>query len=142
MDAERCKELMTHVSSNEPRKIGTLQDGAYKGYEVTIMHGKYGAYAHAAKGKKTVNVSIPDTMDDSTAAMDDVSSLFTEVKLPRQLGEGYFVGIGKRGAWIGFSKGKTRRARAKFVSMPGELDPHTITLDEAKTAFAQAGSKK
>jgi DNA topoisomerase-1 len=142
MDAERCKELMTHVSSNEPRKIGTLQDGAYKGYEVTIMHGKYGAYAHAAKGKKTVNVSIPDTMDDSTATMDDVSSLFTEVKIPRQLGEGYFVGIGKRGAWIGFSKGKTRRARAKFVSMPDELDPHTITLDEAKTAFAQAGSKK
>ena len=138
MDAERCKELMGKVSSQKPRTLGVLADGAYKGYEVSIMHGKYGAYAHAVKGAESVNITLPESCDESTVSMDAVSTLFTEIKLPRQLGDGYFVGIGKRGAWIGFSKGKTRRARAKFVSMPEQFDPRTITLDEAKQAFNDA----
>ena len=72
--------------------------------------------------------------------MDDVKPLFADIKLPRQLGEGYFTGIGKRGPWIGFKR--TPRGRARFVGLDEHEDPRTITLEKAKEIWsAKADSK-
>lgn len=145
MDESRCEEIMSHVSTFRPRPLGALESGPYKGYEVTIMEGRYGAYAHAqpprnSKGKP-VNITLGEDDDKELIDKTRAEEMFAQVKLPRQLGEGYFTGIGKRGAWIGHSKGASKRSRAVFVSAPENMDPRTVTLEEAKTAFAEELAK-
>lgn len=141
MDKKRCNEIMKHVSTFKPRNLGILQSGPYKGYEVTIMDGRYGAYAHAQPPNRTkgkpVNISLAPGDDKKLIDKTKVEEMFAQVKLPRQLGEGYFTGIGKRGAWIGYSKGASKRSRAVFVSAPEGMDPRTVTLEDAKKAFTQ-----
>lgn len=149
MDADRCGQLFAQKPDVfRPRRLGVLQDGAYQGYEVWLKSGKYGRYAQAVKlnaktgepmkTAKPVNMALPDGFDADNADMGDVIPLFMETKLPRRWPDGYFVGIGRKGGYIGFSKGKTKRAKAVFVSMPEQYDAHTITHDEAVAAFDAA----
>ena len=152
MDADRCKQLMTAgKQAFHPRVLGVLQDGAYAGYQVTLRDGKYGKYAQAiklnkngepVKTAKPVNMTIPDSMDAVNATLDDVSALFMEVKLPRRFPDGLFVGEGKKGAYIGFSKGKTRRAKATFVSLQDGVDPRTVSHDDVKKYYDEAMNNK
>lgn len=139
MDTERCRELMTHAATHAPRDMGTLASGPYAGYTVTVMEGRYGAYAHAVppKGSKggPVNMTLPDDTDRDRIDTGRIAGMFSEIKLPRRLGEGFFTGIGKRGAWIGYSKGKTRKAKATFISAPDGMDPRTVTLEDVKAAW-------
>lgn len=141
MDGKRCEEIMKHVSTFKPRSLGTLRSGPYKGYEVTIMEGRYGAYAHAQPPGKTkgnpVNITLGKDDDKELIDMNKAEQMFSQVKLPRQLGDGYFTGIGKRGAWIGHSKGASKRSRAVFVSAPEGMDPRTVSLEDARKAFAE-----
>lgn len=147
LNAEQCKELLQHA--NGPKELGTLEEGPYKEWRVTIRDGRYGPYAQAVRigrnGKpsrkdKPVNQSLPSGLDPEKATMDDVKPLFADIKLPRQLGEGYFTGIGKRGPWIGFKR--TPRGRARFVGLDDNENPRTITLEKAKEIWsAKADSK-
>ena len=153
MSVSRCKQLFNSKPDVfQPRKLGVLTDGAYKGYEVWLKSGKYGEYAQAlklnaktgepVKTVKPVNMPIPEGFDVVNAGIADIAPLFMSVKLPRRWPDGYFVGIGKKGGYIGFSKGKTKRAKAVFVSMPAEYDAHTITHDDAVSVFNAAVANK
>jgi DNA topoisomerase-1 len=139
-----CKKLLADAKPIVNHVLGVLSDGPYAGYQLTAKSGKYGAYVQAVKlntkgapvkSAKPVNMTIPDGYDENTITFDAASKLFSEIKLPRQIGEGYFTGIGKRGPWIGFKK--TPKGRAQFISLPDGNDPRTITLDDVKTIWEQ-----
>lgn len=148
MNEERCKKLMSTVA-NKPvftdKVIGMLTDGPYAGYKVSLKDGKYGMYAQAVKMNsktgeplktaKPVNITLPKDFDVDNADITTVSMLFNEVKLPRRWPDGYFVGEGKKGGYVAYSKGKTRRAKATFVSLPDSYDPRTISHDDAVLLF-------
>lgn len=152
MDADRCEQLLaSSKSSFKSRKLGVLSSGAYTGWEVSLHDGKYGKYAQAVKvnasgepvkSVKPVNITLPDGMDAGTVGIADISPLFSEVKLPRRWPDGFFVGEGKKGGYIGFSKGKTRRAKAVFVSLPDSYDPRTITHDEVVQVYTSSTKRK
>lgn len=141
LDAETCRALLDKVASAEgPRKLGIIPDGPYKGWQVTLRDGKFGPYAQAvklgrtgkpSKGSKPVNQSLSEGSDLASMTLEDVMPLFMEVKLPRTLDAHFFVGIGKRGPWIGWKKTAKSR-RAQFKSLPEGYDPRTVTLDEVR----------
>lgn len=149
LNEEQCKELLSRSSIEGPRELGVLADGPYKGWTITVRDGKYGPYAQAvkiskngkpAKGVRPVNQSLDKDADLAKVTFDDVAPLFADVKLPRQLGDGYFTGIGKRGPWLGFKK--TPRGRAKFVSLPDGEDPRALKLDRAKEVWSDKSGKR
>lgn len=139
MSVETCVSTLSQAADrNDNRELGILSSGPYKGWTVTVRDGKYGAYAQAVKPKATkkdkpVNMTLTEGMDMRAVTLDDIAGLFAETKLPRQLGEGFFTGIGKRGPWIGY-KSKPR-GKAKFKSLPDGNDPRTIELDTAKSIW-------
>lgn len=152
MDEARCDELIKAAKdAPKPRELGALTSGVYQGYAVTLRTGKFGNYAQAVKpnAKKTdkaVNMTLPKEWNLEDIALSQVEPLFAETKLPRQLGKGFFTGLSKNpkkpGAWLGFSKGKTRRAKATFISLPEDKDPRTLTLEEAEALWDESGKKK
>ena len=147
LSVEACREMLDKVSASEgPRVLGVLPEGAYKGWQVTLRDGKYGPYAQAVKlgktgnpvkGAKPVNQGLPEGVDLSEVSLDDVLPLFVEVKLPRTLDSHFFVGVGKRGPWIGWKKtAKSRRAQSK--SLPEGYDPRTVTLAEVQKIWGES----
>lgn len=135
LDVTLCEEIISKsVNRVENNELGTLDEGVYKGFVVTARDGKYGAFVQAVdpSGKtKPINHALPEGVTLETVSMDDVKDLFLEVKLPRTLSPQFFVGIGKKGGYIGFKKTvKTRRA--EFKSLPDEVDPRTVSLDKVK----------
>lgn len=156
-DPAVCKALY-EASQNrvEARELGVLTSGTYAGWTVTARDGKYGAYVQAlppetvaayakgekapAKAPKAINHGLPEGAELATVELKDVEALFAEVKLPRTLSDNFFVGIGKRGAWLG-QKASAKSKKATFVSLPDGMDPRTITLDEAKQVWEDHNKK-
>jgi topoisomerase IA-like protein len=108
---------------------------------VTARNGKYGSYVQAVrihkdgspvKSAKPVNMTLPKDggLTEDTVTLQDAEQMFSEVKLPRQLGDGFFTGIGKRGAWLGHKNAP--RGRAVFISLPDGEDPRALSPDRAK----------
>ena len=68
-------------------------------------------------------------LNEDTVTLEDAEELFSQVKLPRQLCDGLFTGIGKRGPWLGHKN--TSRGRAVFISLPEDEDPRTLAPERA-----------
>lgn len=140
-DKETCDEIFTKSQNRvEAKELGVLEEGNYKGWTVTARDGKFGPFLQAvdpAGKEKPVNHPLPEDKDLTVVELKDVAGLFAEVKLPRQLSDQYFTGIGKRGAYLGFKKTAKSR-KADFKNLPEGYDPRTITLDEAKKVWAES----
>jgi DNA topoisomerase-1 len=140
---ERCAELLAHRKESVERVLGTVPEGDYAGWKMIARDGRYGAYVQLLKvNKKTgdpvksakpKNVTIPENLqaDETTITYDQAMTLIDN--MPRQLGEGFFTGVGKRGAWLGWKK--TSKGRASFTPLPEGYQQKTLTLDEAKTIW-------
>lgn len=153
-DPEVCKKLFQAAKKQtENRELGVLTNGTYAGWTVTAREGRYGPFLQAvspavkeayAKGEKPtakmpkpVNHPLPEGAELSTVELSAVEALFSEVKLPRTLSPQFFVGIGKKGQYLGH-KANAKARKASFVSLPESYDPRTITLEEAKQVWAEA----
>ena len=138
LDADKCAHLIEDAGNNgDSRVIGVIQDGDRKGMTARMVKGRYGWYVglSSSDGKRKESVSLMKGMVPEDVGMDDVMRILAPDRLPRRLGDGYFVGIGKRGAWIGWSDPKRRKSRARFVGMPDGMDPHTVSLEDARAEF-------
>lgn len=159
-DAAACAALLESATNAQgPRELGVLKAGEYEGYTVFARDGKFGAFLQAvhpdqlkaeADGKrpisktpKPVNQKLPEGAELDTVELKDVESLFAEVKLPRTLSPQMFVGIGKRGAYLG-RKASAKSRRAVFVSLPEGMDPRTMSLEDAEKVWKdkQAAKKR
>lgn len=139
LDSETCAKLVESLKDKGlDRELGELTDGAYAGRTVWLKYGKFGPYLQAISSKKSekpVNQSISEEdYDLAKIELKDVVDKFSEVKLPRNLSPNYFVGIGKRGAYIGYKKTAKSR-KAQFKSLPEEYDPRTVSLEEVEKVW-------
>jgi DNA topoisomerase-1 len=136
-----CRKLLDEAKAPVNRVLGILVGGPYAGWQVTARNGKYGSYVQAVrihkdgspvKSAKPVNMTLPKDggLTEDTVTLQDAEQMFSEVKLPRQLGDGFFTGIGKRGAWLGHKNAP--RGRAVFISLPDGEDPRALSPDRAK----------
>lgn len=150
-EPEVCRELIEKsATATGPRELGELKAGEYSGWTVFARDGKFGPFLQAvhpqqlsaeaagkkptAKTPKPVNHKLPEGVELDSVELKEVESLFADVKLPRTLSPQIFVGLGKKGPWIG-RKSSAKAKRAVFISMPEELDPRTITLEEAEKVW-------
>ena len=137
LTVENCKKIFKEGSKKTegPKLLGVLETGSYKGYSVYAREGKFGAFIQAvkedSKTEKPINHKLPEGLTLEKVDFDSVKSLFDEVKLPRNLSPQFFVGIGNKGAYIGFKKTAKSR-RAEFKSLPKEHDPRTVKLEDVK----------
>ena len=97
------------------------------GKPVIVRMGRYGAMAQIGKAddeEKPRFAALKNTQSIETISLDEAMELF---KLPRTLGQfedsDVQVNIGRFGPYIAHDK--------KFYSLGKELDPYTITLEEA-----------
>lgn len=135
LDPEVCKKLIEKSAASVGNtELGELSSGPYTGWTVHARDGKFGPFIQAispVKSKKPVNQKLPEDMSLETVKLEDIEGLFSEIKLPRTLSDNFFVGIGKKGQYVGFKKtAKTRRAT--FKSLPEEFDPRTVKLEDVK----------
>lgn len=151
-EAEVRKLYEAGSKTVDARELGVLQAGTYAGWTVTARDGKYGPFVQAlppetveayakgekapAKAPKAINHKLPEGKELADVTLADVEPLYAEVKLPRNLSEQLFVGIGKRGPWLGY-KASAKSRKATFVSLPEDKDPRTITLAEAKAVWEE-----
>lgn len=157
-DVELCKTTIENASKVvESKELGILDDGEYMGWTVTARTGKFGPYVQAmhpdhvklveagkkatTKTPKPINHALDEKFTIDAVTLSDVKGLFAEVKLPRHLSDQVFVGIGKRGPWIA-RKASAKAKRAVFISMPEELDPRAITLEEAEAVWKEKQDAK
>ena len=157
-DAAVCRELLENaVNAVGPRELGVLASGEYAGYTVFAKDGKFGPFLQAvhpdqlkaeaadkkptAKTPKPVNQKLPEGVELDTVELKDVESLFAEVKLPRTLSPQLFVGIGKKGPWLG-RKASAKAKRAVFVSIPEGFDPRTMSLEDAEKIWKDKQAAK
>jgi len=157
-EADACKAFLESASNAQgPRELGVLKSGEYEGYTVFAREGKFGAFLQAvhpkqveaeaagkkptAKTPKPVNQKLPEGTELETVELKDVESLFAEVKLPRTLSPQMFVGIGKRGGYLG-RKASAKAKRAVFVSLPEGTDPRTMSLEEAEKIWKEKQDAK
>lgn len=153
-DAEVCRLALENASTKvESRDLGVLEDGEYAGWSVRAAEGRFGPYLQAmhpnhvkaiAAEKKPaasvpnpINHQIPEGLTVETVTLDDVKSLFAEVKLPRwSQDKKWLVGIGKKGAYIG--RKASPKGRPVFRSLSPDLDPRTVTFPEIETIWNEA----
>lgn len=157
-DVAVCAEaLEKSTNAVGPRELGVLSAGEYKGYTVFARDGKFGAFLQAvhpdqlkaeaegkkptAKTPKPVNQKLPEGAELDAVELKDVESLFAEVKLPRTLSPQLFVGLGKRGPWLG-RKSSAKAKRAVFVSLPEGMDPRTMSLEDAEKVWKDKQAAK
>lgn len=151
LDVELCAKLMESAKSPVPvESLGVLESGNYKGWTVMARDGKFGAYAQALHPDavaandagervkpsvpKPVNQALPEGVTLETVTMDDIASLFDEVKLPRWSDDGkWFIGVGKKGPYIAYKATKT--GKPQFRSLAADVDPRTISFDDAKKTW-------
>lgn len=145
---DTCAELLKNVKTDaDPDNMTNvvLDDGPYKGWKVAVRNGRKGYFIQANRLNKKGEIdrktrpvfkSIPEGKTYDEVTMDDLKSMFAEVSLPRWSPDGsLFLGIGKKGPYIGYKKTKT--SRPVFVSMPDGMDPRTVDFDEAKQYFEE-----
>lgn len=157
-DAAVCKELLENsANAVGPRELGVLTSGEYEGYTVFARDGKFGPFLQAvhpdqlkaeaadkkptAKTPKPVNQKLPEGSELDSVELKDVESLFADVKLPRTLSPQLFVGIGKRGPWLG-RKASAKSKRAVFVSLPEGMDPRTMSVEDAEKVWKDKQAAK
>lgn len=150
-DVAVCEAALENATNaHGPRELGVLKVGEYEGYTVFARDGKFGAFLQAvhpdqlkaeangkkpsAKTPKPVNQKLPEGTELDSVELKDVESLFAEVKLPRTLSPQMFVGIGKRGGYLG-RKASAKARRAVFVSLPEDMNPRTMTLADAEKVW-------
>lgn len=133
----------------EGRQLGTLAEGSYVGWIVEALESPTGPVVQAVKtlknGKtdfkeKAVVYPLPEGETVDSVQLDDVESLFMEVRLPRWMkkdGWTWGVGVGKRGPWMARKKG-----RCAFKPLPDGLDPHAVTVDDVEEAWNSAPASK
>lgn len=147
LNSDACASMLRDAAGSEgPRVLGVVPDGPYKGWQVSVRSGRFGPYAQAVKlgrtgkpvkGSKPVNQSLGADAALESLSFDDVLPLFMEVKLPRNLDSHFFVGIGKRGPWMGYRKTAKSR-KAQFKGLPDGYDPRTVTLEEVKALWERS----
>jgi len=117
------------MKSQEEHKAGERQLGVdpESGKPIFVKIGKFGPIAQMGTAEdkdKPRFVQIPPTKSIETITFDEVMLLF---RLPRTIGsyEGadLVIGAGKFGPYVMHNK--------KYYSIPSDLDPYTITADEA-----------
>lgn len=141
----KCCEQLLESAKNKitDRELGELSSGHYKGWKVFLKDGKYGTYLQAVSNKKTekpVNHTLPEKFDPLKISLDEVKHLFEEVKLPRNLSPNIFVGVGKKGAYIGYKK-TVKSRKATFYSLPDEYDPRTVDLETVEKIMKEKNTK-
>ena len=97
------------------------------GYTVTVKIGRYGPMVQIGSASETEHprfAQLKKEQSIQTLTLDEALELF---RLPRILGEfegsEVLIGAGRYGAYVSHAK--------KYVSIPSEIDPLQITLDEA-----------
>lgn len=157
-DAEKCAELIANASNRvDARELGVLSEGEYEGYTLWVRDGKFGPYLQALHPKhvklleegkkptastpKPVNQSLPEEFSIESVELEQVKHLFDEIKLPRTLSPNFFVGIGARGPWLGY-KSNPKARRAIFVGLPDDLDPRTMTPEDAERVWQEKQDAK
>jgi len=142
-DSSVCKELFINKKNQKgPRELGMLETGVYSGWLVTLRDGKYGPYIQATKDKnKPINHKVPETLDVNDVTLENISFLFNEIKLPRNISDNFFTGIGKKGPWVGY-KANSRSRKPTFFSLPEIFDPRTVTLAEVEELWKTEKEKK
>lgn len=142
LDTEVCKEIFEKSKNRvEARVLGELKTGEYKGWIVTAKDGKFGSFVQATNPKddkvKPVNHPIPEDKDLVTVKLEDVESLFAEVKLPRWSNDKkWFVGIGKKGNYMAYKS--SVKARPKFKSLSDDINPRTVSFDVVKKLWDES----
>lgn len=145
LDAEKCKEIFETVQNTPgPRILGILDSGEYKGWEVSVRDGKFGAYVQAVapetKGKKLkpINHTLVEPLTIENVTLADVKPLFAEVKLPRWSDDGkYLVGINKKGGQYAGFKATPKAKRLQFKDLPEEHNPRTVDFEVVKALFTE-----
>lgn len=120
-------ELVERSAAGKNRELGV---DAKTGKNVYVKLGKYGAYVQVGEnpddngGEKPKFASLRPGQFIENISLEDAMEL---MKLPRQMGDfeekPVVVAIGRFGPYVSHDK--------KFVSIPKDLDPYTITYDQS-----------
>jgi DNA topoisomerase-1 len=120
-------ELIERSAAGKNREVGI---DPKSGKNVYVKLGKYGAYVQVGEnpddngGEKPKFASLRPGQFIENISLEDALEL---MKLPRQMGEfeekPVVVAIGRFGPYVSHDK--------KFVSIPKDLDPYTITFDQS-----------
>lgn len=120
-------ELVERSAAGKNREVGV---DPKSGKNVYVKLGKYGAYVQVGEnpddngGEKPKFASLRPGQFIENISLEDALEL---MKLPRQMGDfedkPVVVAIGRFGPYVSHDK--------KFVSIPKDLDPYTITYDQS-----------
>ncbi len=111
---------------------GLIGNDNATGLGIYLKKGPYGNYLQLGDNANHVKrFSLPKNFDESTLTLEKAQEFLS---LPKKLNEEIEVGIGRFGPYI-------KRANA-FTKMPANLDPLTITLDEALEILKDAPSRE
>jgi DNA topoisomerase-1 len=120
-------ELVERSAAGKNREVGV---DPKSGKNVYVKLGKYGAYVQVGEnpddngGEKPKFASLRPGQFIENISLEDALEL---MKLPRQMGDfeekPVVVAIGRFGPYVSHDK--------KFVSIPKDLDPYTITFDQS-----------
>jgi DNA topoisomerase I len=123
----KVTELIERSAAGKNRELGV---DPKSGKNVYVKLGKYGAYVQVGEnpddngGEKPKFASLRTGQFIENISLDDALEL---MKLPRQMGDfeekPVVVAIGRFGPYVSHDK--------KFVSIPKELDPYTISYEKA-----------
>lgn len=122
------------ISREEVMQAQTLGTDPKSGKPVSVRFGRYGPFVQIGSrtdDEKPRFASIPDDRDFDTITLEQALELF---KLPRKLGETedneeISTNIGRYGPYIRFGR--------KYVSLPKEEDPLTVTRERALALIAE-----
>lgn len=131
---EQIEATEKNVSRAEARQARELGDDPKSGLPVSVRFGRYGPFAQigiAEAEDKPRFASLLPTQKLSTITLEEALTLFN---LPRDLGETpegeeMVVNMGRFGPYIRYDK--------KFVSLPKEEDPYTVTRERALELVAE-----
>jgi DNA topoisomerase-1 len=123
----QATELVERSAAGKNREVGI---DPKSGKNVYVKLGKYGAYVQVGEnpddngGEKPKFASLRPGQFIENISLEDALEL---MKLPRQMGDfeekPVVVAIGRFGPYVSHDK--------KFVSIPKDLDPYTITYDQS-----------
>ena len=132
-DFEPTIETAMHERSEYKVGERVLGTDPKSGHTVTVKIGRYGPMVQIGTASETEHPRFAQLKTDQsvqTITLDEALELF---KLPRNLGEfegsEVTIGAGRYGAYVNHAK--------KYVSIPKDVDPLEITLDEAVALIKQ-----
>ena len=132
--SEQLKDKEENVSRSEAIQERVLGTDPKSGRPVSVRMGRYGPYAQIGTKEdedKPKFAGLRPNQRIDTLTLEEAMDLF---KLPRELGktqegEDVAASIGRFGPYV--------RYGSKFVSIKGEDDPYTITLERALEVIAE-----